>query len=189
MLKTTPNLLHQRSVLAVLAAATWPTLSLAIDAETLLRAGGCVVLLRHAATEPGIGDPPNFKLEHCRTQRNLSDVGRLQSKRLGEWFKARQLGPGSVRSSAWCRCKDTAQLAFGQHAVWPALNSTFRDRTDPPDPTELVRQALLRVPAKQFEVWVTHQVNITALTGQGPAMGEGYVLDRQGKVLSRMTVG
>ena len=75
MLKTTPNLLHQRSVLAVLAAATWPTLSLAIDAETLLRAGGCVVLLRHAATEPGIGDPPNFKLEHCRTQRNLSDVG------------------------------------------------------------------------------------------------------------------
>ncbi len=189
MQKTIPNSLQRRSVLTVLAAAAWPTLSLANDPETLLRAGSCVVLLRHATTDPGIGDPPNFKLEDCRTQRNLSDVGRLQSKRLGEWFKAGQLSPSAVRTSAWCRCKDTAQLAFGQHAVWPALNSTFRDRTDQPDHTELIGQALRRVPAHQFEVWVTHQVNISAITGQGPAMGEGYILDRQGQVMSRMTVG
>ena len=88
-------------------------------------------------------------------------------------------------SSAWCRCKDTADLAFGQHTVWPALNSVFNDRVQLPNQSEMLRKALQAVPAKQFEVWVTHQVNISALTGQGIAMGEMFLLDRQGTLLVR----
>ena len=189
MLNTTPNLLHRRqslTLLTLLASAAWPALARADDPAALLRAGGCVVLLRHATTVPGIGDPPNFKLDDCRTQRNLSEVGQQESKRMSAWFTAQQLKPRAVLSSAWCRCKDTAQLAFGQHTVWPALNSTFSDRVNQPDQTAVVRQAMARIPAQQFEVWVTHQVNISSITQQGPAMGEGFILDHQGKVLSRM---
>ena len=194
MLKTSPTLLHRRSALTLLAAVAWPVLVRADESAkepfrepaALLRIGACVVLLRHATTVPGIGDPPHFKLGDCRTQRNLSDVGQQESRRLGAWFAAQQLQPRAVLSSAWCRCKDTAQLAFGQHTVWPALNSSFRDRISQPAQTEVVRQALSRIPAQQFEVWVTHQVNISAITGQGPAMGEGFILDRQGQVMSRM---
>lgn len=151
----------------------------------LLRKGGVVALIRHAETEPGVGDPPEFKLEDCRTQRNLSIAGQQDARRIGAWFKQNKLKPRAVLSSAWCRCKDTANLAFGQHTVWPALNSVFNDRAQLPDQSEIVRKALAAVPNQQFEVWVTHQVNITALTGQGIGMGEIFILDGQGKLLTR----
>lgn len=153
----------------------------------LLQIGGCVVLLRHAATDPGVGEPPEFTLDNCRTQRNLSVAGQDDARRIGLWFASRQLKPRAVLSSAWCRCKDTAELAFGKHAVWEALNSTFGDRVQQPKQTDLLRQAMARIPARQFEVWVTHQVNISALTGQGPAMGEAFILDRNRKLLARST--
>lgn len=179
--------LSRRTALTLLAAAAAPAWAQTNDPAALLRAGGCVVLLRHATTVPGIGDPPNFKLDDCRTQRNLSEVGQQESRHMGAWFARQQLQPRAVLSSAWCRCKDTAQLAFGKHTVWSALNSTFSDRVNQPDQTVVVRQALARIPAQQFEVWVTHQVNISAITQQGSAMGEGFILDRQGLVLARMT--
>ena len=69
--------------------------------------------------------------------------------------------------------------------MWPALNSVFNDRTQLPDQSEIVRKALAAVPPQQFEVWITHQVNITALTAQGIGMGEIFILDGQGKLLAR----
>ncbi len=157
----------------------------------LLRSGGCVVLLRHAATDPGVGDPPEFALGDCRTQRNLSPAGQQDAKRIGAWIASRDLTPRTVRSSAWCRCKDTADLAFGRHEVWAALNSIFGDRVQRPDQaaqtaqTALLRQTMARIPARQFDVWVTHQVNISAIAGEGAAMGEALIVDRAGKVLAR----
>ena len=56
---------------------------------TLLRQGGHVVLIRHAVTDPGVGDPPGFKLDDCATQRNLSAAGKLEAERLGAAMKAR----------------------------------------------------------------------------------------------------
>ena len=153
----------------------------------LLRTGGCVMLLRHAATEPGVGDPPGFTLSDCATQRNLSVAGQQEARRIGAWFERHKLAPRAVRSSAWCRCKDTADGAFGKHEVWPALNSTFGDRVPQPDATGLLRQALARVSARQFEVWVTHQVNISAFAGQFVGMGEALILAREGRLLARTT--
>jgi phosphohistidine phosphatase SixA len=155
------------------------------EATRLLRAGACVVMLRHAQTDPGVGDPPDFDLAQCRTQRNLNEPGRAQARRISEWFKARQLSPRAVLSSAWCRCKDTADLAFGRNTVLPALSSTFGNSNAQPGQTRALSALLATVPAGQFDVWVTHQVNITALTGDNPAMGDAIIVGSKGRALLR----
>lgn len=146
------------------------------EAVAALRRGGAAVLLRHAATEAGIGDPPGLRLDDCTTQRQLSPAGRAQSRRIGAWFAARRLTPAAVRSSAWCRCLETARLAFGRAEPWAALDSFFGDRSRAPARNRVLEAALARIPAGGFEVWVTHQVNITALTGEAVAMGEAWVV-------------
>ncbi len=182
--------MHRRALLAGLAAGPLAALSQPRDAlADRLRVGGCVVLLRHAQTVAGVGDPPGLRLDLCSTQRNLSEDGRGQARRIGLWFKVRGLQPRAIQSSAWCRCKDTADLAFGRHVMWPALNSFFDARDAEPGQTAQLRAALARIPGGQFEVWVTHQVNITALTGEGCAMGEGLLVDAQGKMVARSTFG
>ncbi|MDH5537108.1 MAG: histidine phosphatase family protein, partial [Betaproteobacteria bacterium] len=69
-----------------------------------LRAGGYTVLIRHATTVPGLGDPPDFRLGDCATQRNLSDAGREESRRIGDRFRAENVPVAEVLSSRWCRC-------------------------------------------------------------------------------------
>jgi len=148
------------------------------------RTGG-VLLIRHAATESGLGDPPGFVLGQCHTQRNLSEAGRQASRALGAWLREQQFKPDAVRSSQWCRCQDTARLAFGQFEDWPPLNSTFAGQGDPVAQQQALRERLLALPAGHTEVWVTHQVNMTGLTGVYPGMGEGFWVDRQGRLLAR----
>ena len=174
---------RRRTLQALLAASALPALAplncLAqglTDVATLLREGSCVLMLRHAQTEAGIGDPPGFQLAQCSTQRNLSDEGRAQSIRIRQWFATRKLAASSVQSSAWCRCKDTATLAFGAYELLPALNSTFDSRGSQAAQTRALQERLKIVRKGQFEVWVTHQVNISAMTGEGPAMGEAFVV-------------
>jgi phosphohistidine phosphatase SixA len=178
----------RRDVLMGLIAIAGPGLAWSADVVGLLRAGGCAVVLRHADTVPGTGDPPEFKLGDCRTQRNLSAGGQAASRRMGEWFGSRGLQPAAVRTSAWCRCIDTARLAFGQSQVWAPLNSVFNDRVTLPDQTQQLREALAGLKDGEFEVWVSHQVNITTLSGEYLGMGEGCLLSRQGKVLARLQV-
>ncbi|RZL90884.1 MAG: histidine phosphatase family protein [Variovorax sp.] len=178
-----------RRELAVLALSPWFGVAAQAQAEApvlaLLRAGGCAVLLRHGQTDPGVGDPPGFRLGDCASQRNLSPEGRAQSVRIGDWFRARRLQPTTVRSSAWCRCIDTAELAWGRHALWSPLNSTFDDRALEPAAVDAMRTALASLPRARFEVWVTHQVNITALTGDFVSMGEAVLVGAGGAVLGR----
>lgn len=140
----------------------------------LAREGGNVFLMRHASTEPGTGDPPNFTLGNCATQRNLSERGRREAKLVGERFASEKVQLTRVRSSAWCRCIDTAQLAFGESKpqVWPALNSFFQGQGDGDAQGREVLQAVAALRASDNWMLVTHQVNITQLTGVHPAMGE-----------------
>jgi phosphohistidine phosphatase SixA len=146
--------------------------------EQALRAGGVVLAARHALA-PGNFDPPGFKLGDCSTQRNLSDEGRAQARRLGEWVQARGLTPAQVRSSPWCRCEETARLAFGTVQTWTALGSPrgFSDSQNQAHQREL-RQALRALAERQapFEVWVTHNFVFSALVGSSAASGEGLVL-------------
>ena len=148
------------------------------------RQGG-VLLIRHAATESGLGDPPGFVIGQCRTQRNLSDEGRQASRAFGAWLQSQNFKPDAVRSSQWCRCQDTARLAFGAYEDWPALNSTFAGQGDPAAQQQALRERLSALPAGRTEVWVTHQVIMTALTGAYPEMGEGFLVDAQGRLKAR----
>ena len=91
----------------------------------LLQAGGQVVLIRHSLTTPGVGDPPAMKLDDCSTQRNLVDEGRRHAREVGAAFKARNVPVDSVLSSPWCRCIETARLAFGRAEVSESLSNLF----------------------------------------------------------------
>lgn len=153
----------------------------------LLRAGGCVVLMRHAQTVAGIGDPPGFRLGECSTQRNLSDVGREQAQRVGQAFAREGVRVDEVRSSAWCRCTETADLAFGRHAVWAPVNSFFRDSSGP-EQTQAVLRDVAKLQAPRNLVLVTHQVNISSLTDQFPAMGEIFITRPTGRSGDRLKV-
>jgi hypothetical protein len=172
-------MLTRRHLMATTLA--WPALqawAAGPDAEAALRAGGVVAAFRHALA-PGTFDPPGFRLGDCSTQRNLSDVGRAQARRLGEWFTARSLRPAQVRSSPWCRCMDTATLAFGRAQAWDALASP-RGAPETMSAAHLdsLRQALVLAATRPgvFEVWVTHMFVLTDLAGGDVASGEGLIL-------------
>ena len=172
-------------IATVTASAVW---TLGAQATTALagqaRRGG-VLLIRHASTEPGLGDPAGFTIGQCQTQRNLSEAGRAQARALGAWFARHGLPVQAVLSSQWCRCLDTAQLAFGRVQAWPALNSTFDGQGQPEAQLRELRQRLAGVREGTLEVWVTHQVIMTALTGAYPAMAEGFLVDSSAQLRAR----
>ncbi|MCW5665724.1 MAG: histidine phosphatase family protein [Piscinibacter sp.] len=144
-------------------------------AEAALRRGGVVIAFRHALA-PGTFDPPGFRLGDCSTQRNLNEDGRAQARRIGAWFAARGLVPARVRSSPWCRCVDTAQLAFGAAEPWAALGSPRgASETTNAESLEALRRAVA-ARREGIEVWVTHMFVLSALVGEGSASGEGLVL-------------
>jgi phosphohistidine phosphatase SixA len=148
------------------------------DAATLIRQGGVAVVFRHADA-PGTFDPPEFRLDDCSTQRNLGPQGREQAGRIGRWFAQRGLKPLAVRSSPWCRCQDTARLAFGAAEIWPALGSPVGVAPEETASRSVQwRQALQAVSRRRpgFEVWVTHQFVMSALAGRSAASGEGWVI-------------
>ena len=176
---------------ALLAASA--SVAAAADAWPALNESGTIVLFRHA-TAPGIGDPAQFKLNDCPTQRNLDDRGRAEARRLGEQFRSRKISVGAVLASQWCRTRETARLAFGKEAVKdePAFNSFFSRSAGISDAqTAQARTILARWRGPGALVVVTHQVNITALTGVTSASAEGVVLrpaaDGSLQVLGRVT--
>lgn len=200
MSEHTTKLLHRRAMLTSLTTAVAAPMLAALavpvwaqaantgapaDLTRLWRREGGVLLIRHAATEAGLGDPPGFVLGQCSTQRNLSEAGRKASRGLAAWMQAHGFKPDAVRSSQWCRCQDTARLSFGQYEDWPALNSTFAGQGDASAQLRALRERLLAMPAGRTEVWVTHQVIMTGLTSAYPGLGEGFLVDRQGRLLAR----
>jgi hypothetical protein len=176
-----------------LAAVASPAAASPAEVEALLRRGGAVIAFRHARA-PGTFDPPGMRLDDCRTQRNLDDDGRAQARRIGQWFRDRGLQPARVRSSPWCRCVDTATLAFGAPEVWAALGSPYglNEGTNR-ESVAALRQALAAAARQRgrFEAWVTHMFVLSALTVEGSDSGEGLVLgtapDGSPRVLARLT--
>lgn len=150
-----------------------------------LRAGGNIVLIRHAIA-PGGGDPPGFRLDDCSTQRNLSEQGRKQARSIGAAFRSRGVPVERVLTSQWCRCKDTAELLdLATVHEYPVLNSFFSDRSTALEQTEALRRFVAEAAPQGNIVLVTHQVNITELTGVFPSSGEMVVIrpdEREGFV-------
>jgi broad specificity phosphatase PhoE len=146
----------------------------------LLIGGGQVVMIRHAVTTPGVGDPAGMRLDDCSTQRNLTEEGRREARRIGESFRARGIAVERVRSSPWCRCLETARLAFGAAEPWPALANLFGR---PENRAEQVRQMRTDVGERRAGgnlVLVSHGSTISALTGVAPDAAEMVIVTPQG---------
>lgn len=179
-------------LLALTAALAWAPLALADEALwTLLKGGGQVVLIRHAVTTPGLGDPEGMKLDDCGTQRNLSEEGRAHARQLGEAFRRRGVAVGRLLSSPWCRCIDTAKLAFGKTPdLTPALGNLFGRSAEAERQLAGLKPLAGEKPANDNTVMVSHGSTIYALAGVAPDTGEMVVLTPQGggrfKVAGRM---
>jgi len=149
------------------------------DEKTILEAltvPGHVAIMRHAIA-PGTGDPDNFSLRDCSTQRNLSEEGRQQARDTGEFFRANGLPALAVYSSQWCRCLETASLLkFGEPQELPFLNSFFQNWQREAPQTDSLMLWLSDYGDGPPAILVTHQVNITALTEVYPESGEVVVV-------------
>lgn len=169
-----------RALAALLAALALP--AQADEALwTLLREGGQVLFIRHATTTPGAGDPPGFRVEDCRTQRNLSDAGRAEAKRLGEALRAGNVPLGEILSSPWCRCHETARLAFGREAsTWAALSNLFGRGENAEGQVRELRARIGAYRGKGNLVLVSHGSTALPLTGVHPQQAEIIVLTPRG---------
>lgn len=162
--------------LAILVLGLFWTGILAANDWAALERPGAFVIMRHALA-PGTGDPADFDVDDCSTQRNLDARGRAQARAIGQAFRDRGISFDVVLSSQWCRCRETAQLlGLGEVEAVPAFNSFFRDFAERDERTTA---ALALLEAQNGRpIIVTHQVNISALTGRGTRSGEALVVRR-----------
>lgn len=152
-----------------------------------LREGRAVALIRHAEA-PGTGDPPNFRLDDCATQRNLSEAGRNQARQLGNAFRRHGIDQAMVLTSAWCRARDTAALMeLGRPEVAPALASLHGRGDARQSQMAELRALIASLPDDRALVLVSHQATIAALVQTYPASGEVIVIDHRNlQVLGRI---
>ncbi len=144
---------------------------------------GYVLLLRHSLA-PGVGDPENFQVNDCSTQRNLSDEGRQDAREIGEWLQRREIKIARVESSRWCRAKETAQLLnIGKVRLNRNLDSLFRETNleSHPQTLNIRRQIVSHRQKTGLLVMVGHFVNIAAVTGAGVDSGEGVLVKADSK--------
>ena len=154
-----------------------------------LKKSDSVLLMRHALA-PGIGDPAGYKLQDCKSQRNLDATGRAQAQKTGQWLKAQGVGNALVFTSAWCRCKETAEnLAFGTPVLEPSLNSFFDDMRQGPQSNMNLQKFIvgqLKSKGDKALILVTHHVNIAEFTGENVGSGDMVLakVNSAGKLVS-----
>ena len=139
--------------------------------------------MRHASTGTGLGDPPGYRLDDCSTQRNLSEEGRAEARDIGARFARARVPIARVYTSPWCRCRETATLAFAKSEDWEALSSIFDFPDRDAEYTGRVKKRIAGYSSRNpggNVVMVTHNVNIAALTKLSVAPGEIVVVRPDG---------
>jgi len=181
-------------LLVILAGGCLPNLSSgaseSLDPVHALKSGGGVLMIRHA-NAPGSGDPANFKIGDCETQRNLDERGRAQARAIGVFLRHHEIVKVRVYSSQWCRCLETARLMnLGTVQQLPALNSFFSRPADREARIAALKAFLAEQPRDGRPIiLITHYVTIAAMTGEGVSAGEGMVLQLKNgspKVVGRL---
>ncbi len=144
-----------------------------------LKKGGNIVFIRHAIA-PGGGDPGNFRLDDCSTQRNLDSQGIEQSRKIGIFFNKNQIPIDNVLSSQWCRCKDTAKYAFKNFETFDALNSFFSEKLRKNKDRQIkdLKKYISRWNGEGNLVLVTHYVVILEIINKAVSSGEIVILDK-----------
>jgi len=146
----------------------------------LLRQGGQVVFIRHAVTTPGVGDPEGFRLDDCSTQRNLSEAGKAEARRLGESLRTRNVPIAQVLSSPWCRTVETARLATGREpTLEKGLSNLFGKHENEQAQIARLKVVTGRAPQGGNLLLFTHGSTTMAFTGQSPATAEMVVMTPQ----------
>ena len=154
-----------------------------------LKQGGKLIFIRHAYA-PGGGDPNNFEINDCNTQRNLSDSGREQANKIGSFFKINKILIDKVYSSEWCRCKETALIAFNDFEHKSFLNSFFSSKFAQNKESQIkkLKKFINNWDGKKNLVFVTHYVVISEILNYGSSSGEIVISDKDLKVIDTMEI-
>ncbi len=154
-----------------------------------LQDGKKLIFIRHAYA-PGSGDPKNFNLNDCSTQRNLSEEGRKQAKHIGEFFKKNKIKIDKVLSSEWCRCKDTAKIAFKNFSTNSFLNSFYSSKyvKNKDKQIKMLKEYIQSFNSNKNLILVTHYVLISEILNYGPSSGEIVVSDKNFNIIGRVEI-
>ena len=154
-----------------------------------LQKGGKLIFIRHAYA-PGGGDPINFDLNKCSTQRNLSNSGRKQAKEIGYLFRNNKIIIDKVYSSEWCRCKETALIAFNKFETKNFLNSFFSSKFAQNEESQVkkLKEFIINWDGKNNVIFVTHYVVISEILNYAPSSGEIIISDKELKVIDTIEI-
>ena len=149
-----------------------------------LNEGKKLIFIRHAIA-PGNGDPDNFNIKDCSTQRNLSKNGINQSKKIGLFFKNNKIKIDKVLSSEWCRCKDTAKYAFEDFETFDALNSFYDERFAANEIKQIndLQKYIKKWNSDKNLVLITHFVVISSILNIGSSSGEIIIADKNFNII------
>ena len=149
-----------------------------------LKEGKKLIFIRHAIA-PGNGDPENFNIKDCSTQRNLDKNGIKQSKKIGFFFKNNKIKIDKVLSSEWCRCKDTAKLAFKNFETLNALNSFYDERLEANETKQIndLKSYINNWQSDKNLIFVTHYVVISSILNTGSSSGEIIISDKNFNII------
>ena len=167
------------------------SLTLSIKAESnqklieKLEKGGKLIFIRHAHA-PGGGDPAEFDISNCASQRNLNSEGIVQSKRIGKFFKENNIEIDKVLSSEWCRCKETAKYAFNNYETKSFLNSFFSQKFAHNKDRQVkeLKDYIINWEGKKNLILITHYVVISEILNVSTSSGEIVITDRNFNILA-----
>ena len=153
-----------------------------------LKKGGKIIFIRHAYA-PGGGDPKNFNIKECSTQRNLNKEGRDYSKKIGSFFEYNKIMINKVYSSEWCRCKETALIAFKEYKTKNFLNSFFSPQFAKNKDIQInnLKKFVENWEGNQNIVFVTHYVVIYEILDYSPSSGEMIITNKKFKVIGKVS--
>ena len=154
-----------------------------------LEKGGKLIFIRHAYA-PGNGDPNNFNLNDCSTQRNLSNIGRKQSQYIGAFFRENKIKIDKVLSSEWCRCKETAKIAFDDYSTNSFLNSFYSSKYAKNKDKQIkeLNNYIKKYKSNENLILVTHYVLISEVLNYGPSSGEIVVSDKNFNMIGSIEI-
>ena len=154
-----------------------------------LKNGGKLIFIRHAYA-PGIGDPSNFDINDCSSQRNLNNDGKKQAKKIGNFFINNNVSINKIYSSEWCRCKETAFIAFKNFETKKFLNSFFSPQFFKNKDIQMInfKKFVNDWDKKQNIVFITHYVVISEILNYAPTSGEIIIVSKDFKVIDTLKI-
>ena len=154
-----------------------------------LEEGGKLIFIRHAYA-PGSGDPDNFNLNDCSTQRNLSKEGQRQAEYIGKFFRNNKVKIDKVLSSEWCRCKETAEIAFKDFSTNSFLNSFYSSKyaKNKDKQIKMLKNYVIKFKSDKNLILITHYVLISEVLNYAPSSGEIVVSDKNFNMIGSIEI-